>query len=145
MTIAIESFISDGNTILKLSNKYSEGTVKGSYFLDSILTPITITELGEDYIEIPEIVEGTKITIEYNIQGTLPTDNQTEYDLKERITRLEKGMEDMYEIIKAQKEAINNRLNITSFRAWTRLIEKKMGIKLVEGDLNHLGKELYKS
>lgn len=144
MTISTESFISDGNTILKLSNKYSGGTVKGSYFLDSILTNISIIELGEDYIEIAEVAEGVKITIEYNILGTLPEDNQTEFDLKERIVRLEKGMEDMYEIIKAQKEAINNRLNITSFKAWTKLIEKKMGINLIEGDLNHIAKELYK-
>lgn len=144
MTTAVESFISDGNSILKLTNKYSGGTVKGSYFLNNILTNLIITELGEDYIEINEVEEGVKITIEYNILGTLPTDNQTEFDLKERIVRLERGMEDMYEIIKAQKEAINNRLSVTSFKAWTKLIEKKMGIKLVEGDLNHIAKELYK-
>ena len=144
MTTAVESFISDGNSILKLSNKYSGDTVKGSYFIDSVLTNLSITELGEDYIEINEVEEGLKITIEYNILGTLPKDNQTEFDLKERIVRLERGMEDMFEIIKAQKEAINNRLSVTSFKAWTKLIEKKMGIKLVEGDLNHIAKELHK-
>ena len=44
----------------------------------------------------------------------------------------------------AQKEAINNRLSVTSFRAWTKLIEKKTGITLVDGNLNYLSKELNK-
>lgn len=145
MANALDKFISDGNTILKLNNKYSEKTVKGKTIsTNNIEENITIVELGEDYIQIPELPLNYTILIDYNILGTLPTDNKIEYDLIERIVRLEKGMEDMYEIIKAQKEALNNRVNITAFKAWTNLIEKKTGIKLVEGNLNHINRELYK-
>lgn len=145
MTIAKESFLSDGNVILKLSNKYSPTTVSAkSVSGTNVVENITIIELGESYIEIPVLPNGYTIVVEYNIAGTLPSESKDEYDLKERIVRLEQGMEDMYEIIKAQKMAIDNRLNITAFRAWIKLVEKKMGIKLIEGNMNFISKELYK-
>lgn len=145
MTIAKESFLSDGNVILKLSNKYSPTTVSAkSVSKTNVVKNITIIELGESYIEIPVLPNGYTIVVEYNIAGTLPSESKDEYDLKERIVRLEQGMEDMYEIIKAQKMAIDNRLNITAFRAWIKLVEKKMGIKLIEGNMNFISKELYK-
>ncbi len=145
MTIAKESFLSDGNVILKLSNKYSPTTVSAkSVSKTNVVENITIIELGESYIEIPVLPNGYTIVVEYNIVGTLPSESKDEYDLKERIVRLEQGMEDMYEIIKAQKMAIDNRLNITAFRAWIKLVEKKMGIKLIEGNMNFISKELYK-
>ena len=145
MTIAKESFLSDGNVILKLSNKYSPTTVSAKSVSDTnVVENITIIELGESYIEIPVLPNGYTIVVKYNIAGTLPSESKDEYDLKERIVRLEQGMEDMYEIIKAQKMAIDNRLNITAFRAWIKLVEKKMGIKLIEGNMNFISKELYK-
>ena len=145
MTIAKESFLSDGNVILKLSNKYSPTTVSAKSISETnVVENITIIELGESYIEIPVLPNGYTIVVEYNIAGTLPSESKDEYDLKERIVRLEQGMEDMYEIIKAQKMAIDNRLNITAFRAWIKLVEKKMGIKLIEGNMNFISKELYK-
>lgn len=146
MAIAKESYVSDGNnTILKLKNKYAKGSVRGQTVSTSNITEdISILELGEDYVELPQVPIDYKIIISYVIIGTLPTDNNVEYDLKERIVQLEKGMANLFEIIEAQKLAINNRLSITSFRAWTSLIEKKTGITLVEGNLNHIAKELYK-
>lgn len=145
MTIAKESFLSDGNVILKLSNKYSPTTVSAQSVSETnVVENITIIELGESYIEIPVLPNGYTIVVEYNIAGTLPSESKDEYDLKERIVRLEQGMEDMYEIIKAQRMAIDNRLNITAFRAWIKLVEKKMGIKLIEGNMNFISKELYK-
>ena len=145
MTIDKESFLSDGNVILKLSNKYSPTTVSAKSVSETnVVENITIIELGESYIEIPVLPNGYTIVVEYNIAGTLPSESKDEYDLKERIVRLEQGMEDMYEIIKAQKMAIDNRLNITAFRAWIKLVEKKMGIKLIEGNMNFISKELYK-
>ena len=145
MTIAKESFLSDGNVILKLSNKYSPTTVSAKSVSETnVAENITMIELGESYIEIPVLPNGYTIVVEYNIAGTLPSESKDEYDLKERIVRLEQGMEDMYEIIKAQKMAIDNRLNITAFRAWIKLVEKKMGIKLIEGNMNFISKELYK-
>ena len=145
MTIAKESFLSDGNVILKLSNKYSPTTVSAKSVSETnVVENITIIELGESYIEIPVLPNDYTIVVEYNIAGTLPSESKDEYDLKERIVRLEQGMEDMYEIIKAQKMAIDNRLNITAFRAWIKLVEKKMGIKLIEGNMNFISKELYK-
>jgi len=144
MAIAKESFTSDGNTILTLKNKYSKNSVTGKIFsLTNEESNISIIELGENYIEIPEVPIDYKIIIEYVIIGTLPTDNETEYDLKQRINVLEKAVQNLMTIVEAQKLAINNRVSITSFRAWTSLIEKKTGITLVEGNLNHLSKELY--
>ena len=119
MTIAKESFLSDGNVILKLSNKYSPTTVSAKSVSETnVVENITIIELGESYIEIPVLPNGYTIVVEYNIAGTLPSESKDEYDLKERIVRLEQGMEDMYEIIKGgliswenpQKEMIKRKL-----------------------------------
>lgn len=144
MAIAKESFTSDGNTILTLKNKYSKNTVKGKTIsLTNEESVLNVIELGENYIEISEVPLDYKIIIEYVIIGTLPTDNDTEYDLKQRIVELEKAVSNLMTIVEAQKLAINNRVSITSFRAWTSLIEKKTGITLVEGNLNSLNRELY--
>ncbi len=145
MAQATESFINSGNTILQTSNKYSPKTVKGKYVTDTQdVLDLVVTELGENYIEIEEIPLNYKIIITYTIIGTLQEDNKDEYDIKERLHKLEEAVESLYEINKAYKEALNNRLNITAFNAWVKLIEKKMGIKLIEGNMNHISKELYK-
>ena len=144
MAISTETYRSDGNTILKLDNKYSTGTVTGKYIENSETITINITELGEEYIEISAVPLGVDFKIEYTILGTLTLNSQEEFDLKERIKRLEKGFEDMYVIIQAQQKALDNRLSVSSFKAWTGLIEKKLGIKLVDGNLNYLDREIFK-
>lgn len=146
MALAKDGFTSDGvNTIYQTSNKYSPTTVTAKYITTSNeMFDLDVTELGENYIEVGIVPDGFKIVVEYNIIGTLPEDNQTEYDLKERIIKLEKAVEELFYINQAQKEALNNRLSVTAFKAWTKLIEKKTGIQLIEGDLNFISRELYK-
>ena len=45
----------------------------------------------------------------------------------------------------ALKEALNSRVSINTFQAWTRLIEKKTGITLIDDNLGHISQELYSS
>lgn len=144
MTINTDMFVSDGtNTIFKTSKKYSTNTL--TITTNGNTTPISFTELSEEYIQINDVpTSGTQIKIEYTILGTLPTDNIEEYDIKERLVQLEKAVESMYVIIKAQELALNNRVNITTFQAWLKLVEKKTGIKLIDSNLGYISSELYK-
>ena len=147
MTIKTDSFVSDGTSVIyQTSMKYSPNTVTAkSINLSNDETQLPVTELGEDYIQLPQVPTNYKIEISYNILGTLPEDNQTEFDILERLRTLEKAVKDLYKIQEAQRETLNNRVNITAFRAWTKLIEKRVGIKLIDNDLGEISSELYKN
>ena len=146
MTIQIDKFLGDGeNLIYETSHKYSPNSIVSTITTNSITTSIDIIELGETFIELVSPVSiGSTLTLTYNRAGTLPTDNIEEIDIKQRLVKLEKTVSDMYIVIQAQKEALNNRVNITAFRAWLRLVEKKTGIKLIDENLGIIDKELYK-
>ena len=147
MTNYNDIFTSDGiNTIYKTSKAYSEGSVLVKYTTSSGFEPTPCLELGEDYVQLIGIVppEGSSVHVEYNIRGSMPLDNQQEFDIKERLVKLEKAVEGLHTIIKAQEKALENRVNITAFRAWTKLIEKKTGIKLIDRDLGIITTELSK-
>ena len=146
MTIQIDKFLGDGeNLIYETSNKYSPNSVVSTITTNNITTPVSIIELGETFVELTSPLSvGSTLTLTYNIAGTLPTDNIEDIDIKQRLVKLEKTVSDMYIVIQAQKEALNNRVNITAFRAWLRLVEKKTGIKLIDENLGIIDKELYK-
>ena len=146
MTIQIDRFLGDGkNLIYETSHKYSPNSVVSTITTNNITTSINIIELGETFVELTAPISvGSTLTLTYNIAGTLPTDNIEEIDIKQRLVKLEKAVSDMYIVIQAQKEALNNRVNITAFRAWLRLVEKKTGIKLIDENLGIIDKELYK-
>ena len=146
MTIKVEQRVSDGTSVIyQTSMKYSPNTVTAkSINLSNDETQLPVTELGEDYIQLPQVPTNYKIEISYNILGTLPEDNQIEFDILERLHLLEKAVKDLYKIQEAQKEALNNRVNITAFRAWIQLVEKKTGVKLVDQNLGEISSELYK-
>ena len=147
MTIKTESKLADGiSVVYETSSKYSPNTVTAkSISPTNDETQLTVIELGENYLQLPEITAGYTVVISYNILGTLPEDNQIEFDIVVRLNTLEKAVKDLYKIQEAQKEALNNRVNITAFRAWTRLIEKKTGIKLIDQNLGEISSELYKN
>lgn len=146
MTIQIDKFLGDGkNLIYETSHKYSPNSIVSTITTNNITTSINIIELGETFVELTAPISvGSTLTLTYNIAGTLPTDNIEEIDIKQRLVKLEKAVSDMYVVIQAQKEALNNRVNITAFRAWLRLVEKKTGIKLIDENLGIIDKELYK-
>lgn len=147
MTTETDSFISDGiNTIFKTSKKYSPNTLSAKMFdPDNNDTIVLLTELGEDFIQTNITVPETyKLVVTYTVIGTLPNDNKIEYDILKRLNLLENAVKDLYKIQEAQREALNNRVNITAFRAWIKLVEKKTGINLVNGNLGEISTELYK-
>lgn len=147
MTIQTDIFNGDSNnTIFQTSMRYSEGSIKG-YRVDSNNNEslITLIELGEKYIQTNIVIASNeKLKLVYDIFGTIPSDNKEEYDLKQRIRTLEKAVEDLYTLNKANQEALNNRVNIQAFQSWLRLIEKKLGIKLIDSNLGIIDSELYK-
>lgn len=149
MTLAVDLLEGDGiNTVFQTSENYSPNTITGLIIhADNTTTPIvTIIELGLNYIQLNQTVAlNDKLRLEYEILGTLDSDPTEEFDLKERLRKLENAVIDLYTINKALEAAINNRVNITAFKAWTKLIEKKTGIKLVETNLGHISSELFKN
>lgn len=140
-----ERFTSDGiNTIYKSNEKYSAGTMKVSVITDQGELSVSFTELGEGYIQLNSVEPlGKIIILTYELFGTLPEDNQEEYNIKERIKTLEKAVENLYTLNKQLEKALEQRVNITSFQAWLRLVEKKLGIKLIDKTLGNINQSLY--
>lgn len=147
MAIKEDYFDGDGvNTVFKTSLNYATNTVTAFLVGDTSITPVTIQTLGEGYIvlDMPPMI-GERLKVQYTIEGTLPTDNKEEYDIKKRIVELEKAVKALHETNIALTQALNNRINISSFQAWTRLIEKKLGITLIDKNLGYISQELYTS
>ena len=146
MTIQTDNRVSDGTSVIhKTSMLYSPNTVVAKSISPSNdETILTVVELGEDYIQLPQVPTLYKIEIKYNVLGTLEEDNQIEFDILKRLALLEKAVADLFKIQEAQREALNNRVNITAFRAWIRLMEKKTGVKLIDQNLGEVSAELYK-
>lgn len=148
MTIKQDILKSDGtNTILQTSKHYATGTVKVWFNLEGVVTKVTeLQELGEGFIMLNiSPPEGTDIFIDYTIEGTIPSDKRSEYDIKKRITDLEEAVKTLHKTNMMLRDAVNNRINVATFQAWTRLIEKKTGITLIDNDLGYISQELYES
>lgn len=147
MAIKEDYFDGDGvNTVFKTSLNYATDTVTAFLISESSITPTSIQTLGEGYIvlDAPPMI-GERLKVQYTIEGTLPTESKEEYDIKKRIVELEKAVKALHETNIALTQALENRLNITAFKAWTRLIEKKVGITLIDQNLGHISQELYTS
>lgn len=147
MAIKEDYFDGDGvNTVFKTSLNYAINTVTAFLVGDTSITPVTVQTLGEGYIvlDMPPMI-GERLKVQYTIEGTLPTDNKEEYDIKKRIVELERAVKALHETNIALTQALNNRINISAFQAWTRLIEKKLGITLVDKNLGYISQELYTS
>lgn len=145
MTIREDYFNGDGvNTVFKTSLNYATNTVVATIVGESSITPIAVQTLGEGYIvlDIPLMIN-ERLKVQYTIEGTLPEDNKEEYDIKKRIVELEKAVKALHDTNVALAQAINNRINITSFQAWTRLMEKKLGVTLIDKNLGYISQELY--
>lgn len=147
MAIQIDSYLCDGiNTVFQTTKKYSPTTLTAK-MVDTlnVETAVLLTELGENFIQTNITVPDTyTLVVTYTVLGTLPNDNQIEFDILARLNALENAIKDLHKIQEAQREAINNRVNITAFQAWIRLVEKKLGIKLINNNLGEISTELYK-
>ena len=141
-----EEFLVDiGNVVYTTKFNYISKTVF-AYYIDSNQNKINliVEESGENYVVILDTQNQTKIYITYDYKSVdSGVDKRVEYELRERIVQLEEAVESLLKIVQAQKKAIDNRVNITSFQAWTNLIEKKIGEKLIEGNLKHISFELF--
>lgn len=143
MAIKEEYFKGDGqNTIFQTTKTYDTGTV-GVW---SESTKVDIQELGDGYVMLTEAPQkGSNIKISYTIEGTKTPAATEEFDLKRRLVQLEEAVKVLHQSNIALKEALNNRINVSTFQAWTRLIEKKMGVTLIDDNLGHISQELYSS
>ena len=144
MAIKEEYFKGDGqNTIFQTTKTYDIGTV--NVWVGSIKVTDT-QELGDGYVMLSEAPQkGADIKITYTIEGTTTPSIAEEFDVKKRLVQLEEAVKVLHQSNIALKEALNNRINVSTFQAWTRLIEKKMGVTLIDDNLGHISQELYSS
>ena len=144
MAIKEEYFKGDGqNTIFQTTKTYDTGTV--NVWVESIKVTDT-QELGAGYVMLSEAPQtGADIKITYTIEGTKTPSIAEEFDVKKRLVQLEEAVKVLHQSNIALKEALNNRINVSTFQAWTRLIEKKMGVTLIDDNLGHISQELYSS
>lgn len=139
--------VNPSNSVYELAEVYVQKTVK-AYVVDTTTntqTQLMLEELGDRYIVIDDTLGSTLIYVSYTYKAEdLGLNKPIEYELRERVVALESALESLLKVVQAQKKAIDNRVNITSFQAWTNLIEKKIGMKLIEGNLNHISYDLFK-
>lgn len=150
MTTRFDMIRGDGtNTVFETSELYVIGTVKVELIdelQNSHTTLTTFTELGNGYLMVTVAPTDKQILkISYTIEGTMPLNNKDEYDIKKRVRELEEAIKLLHETNLALKEAINNRVSVSTFKAWTNLIEKKTGITLIDNPLGYISQELYDS
>ena len=147
MSLRNDYFKGDGtNTVFLTEKEYEGGTVivEGKIKGGKSFVKRESQELGNKYVmvlSVPEKDEELRIT--YTIEGTFNPESTTEYNLIKRVKELEGAVKDLHVSNIALKEALNNRINITTFQAWTRLIEKKTGITLIDNNFGHISQELY--
>lgn len=136
-----ELFILDANnTIYELKEKYSKNSVIAyEVEVDETLTPITVSELGENFVEIQSTNFGKTIKIQYLLLNNYDTEN-----LMLRLKTLENQIKDLESKNEYLVNSINNRVNITTFQAWVQLIEDKLGIKILEKDILDLSPNILK-
>lgn len=148
MTIRRDILKGDGaNTVFQTTRGYATNTVRIWLIREDSLTPLTeFQELGGGFLMLNSpLALNEEIKVEYTLEGTLPEDNKEEYDIKKRIVQLEEAVKVLHASNIALREAVNNRINVSTFQAWTRLIEKKTGITLVDNNLGYISQELYES
>lgn len=113
------------NLVIELVENYSENTVVCFKIDGNSETELTITELGENFIQIPQVTLNSILKINYVPKSEIPLDTlHTELrSLKEKVNFL---LEENEKLTKA----IDNRVSITTFQSWITLIEDKLGIRL---------------
>ena len=124
----IEKFISDGSEIIELKEEYLGGSVKA--FLinkDNTLTQIPVTEIGNKYISLTNIIEAGK---EFEVRYNTVSEND-KFDLYKRIQQLETKIEKQDKILKEVLTALRHRVDLGTFNTWTKSIEDKIGVELI--------------
>jgi len=118
------------NTIYDLSEKYVAKTVIAFKIVGSNEVLITAGELGENFIRL----DPTEVSLGDTIKVVFKTETAAsqEESLHIRLAKLEQTISKLEENNKILEEALKNRVNITAFQAWISLLEKKLGINLVD-------------
>lgn len=147
MSIQKDTFKFDGeNTVFKCSNKFIEGSLKIVLIKNDSITDILNYELlGDGYILVFEdtLQKGDIVEISYDISTTTPLRINPNTALIQRVVQLEKSVALLHETNQALVAALNNRISVSTFQAWTKLIEKKTGINLIDDKLGYISQELY--
>ena len=136
----------DGSiTIFETSKNYISGTIV-VYDVTSgspVLVTNTVREIGGTYLEVtPAPDTGTILRITYEVYEVVPDNQEAAFTLIQRVKDLEIAVENLYKLNKVLEESISNRVNITSFQAWLRLVEKKLGIKIIDQGLGVISNQL---
>lgn len=146
MAIREEYFKGDGsNTIFQTVKKYVIDTIKVWRVLEEGLVETTDFQvLGDGYIMLNfTLLLNEEVKVSYTIEGTSVEDVKEDFDIRKRIVQLEQAVEALHLSNVALKEALNNRINVSTFQAWTRLIEKKTGITMIDKNLGYISQELF--
>lgn len=129
--------IVDNNFVFKTEYPYKKDTVRASLISGE---RVEVNELGESYINIDSNYNNQTIKITYDLVVETNIDQ-----LQARVNKLERQVENLTTVAEAYKEALENRVSITTFQTWLKLVEKKTGITLVDNNLGYVVTELYKT
>lgn len=130
--------IVNGNTVLQVLEQYVTNSVIVKKITNTGDIILTSNELGAKYIIVTgTVVDGDVLKVTYLPVIEYPIDK-----LHLKLKEMDARIISLEEEVKMLTEAVNNRVNITSFQAWIALVEQKTGITLVDSitGLHSLGK-----
>lgn len=131
--------IKDNNYVIKTEYEYIPNSVRASL---STGQRVIAQELGEQYISIDPSVGEQEVTIFYNTPVMEINESGL---LRQKINELEKQVNTLTKKLDLHERALDNRVSVTTFQTWLKLVEKKAGIKLIDNTMGIVTTELYKN
>lgn len=126
-----EQFTYNGEEIFQVKDDFIPGSISCYFIMNGLKTTLTVTELGENYINIttPNIVIPNRapISITYRIE----TDT-SKFSTVERLKMLEKDNLEQKKQLAVLAEALKYRVDITTFKTYLKHLEKKLGVDLID-------------
>jgi hypothetical protein len=118
--------VNNSDTIVELTSNYVVGTVQVTY--ESTGDPLDFNELGNNFIELidavfigDKLIINYKRLIPYSVDGLLKT-----------VEHLSEEVATLKETVATLTLSLDNRINIETFTAWKKMVEKKLNINLDE-------------
>lgn len=131
--------IKDNNYVIKTEYEYTPNSVRASL---STGQRVIAQELGEQYISIDPSVGEQEVTIFYDTPVMEINESGL---LRQKINELEKQVNTLTKKLDLHERALDNRVSVTTFQTWLKLVEKKAGIKLIDNTMGIVTTELYKN
>lgn len=126
-----EQFTYNGEEIFQVKEDFVPGSLICYYIMNGLKTTLTVTELGENYINIstPNVVIPNRapISMTYRVET-----DKSKFSTLERLKMLEEENIEQRKQLIVLAEALKYRLDIKTFKTYLKSLEKKLGVDVID-------------